>query len=114
VGLVVPDAGGCWFCWRCHTQPDSNGTRLIAPPPFDAQGTVQPRGCAFPTFTGASFDLAPLVAQAARVAAVAIDAKSPLASTVWRCSIPEDNIDPPQWESSTLPVHPDCPLCVRD
>jgi molybdopterin/thiamine biosynthesis adenylyltransferase len=112
VALIVPSAGGCWFCWRSHTQPDAEGRRLILPPPFDADGTVQPRGCASPTFTGASFDLAPIVAQAARVAAAAVGAQAPLSSTVWRCSIPEDNVEPPTWETLPVPVHPDCPLCA--
>jgi molybdopterin/thiamine biosynthesis adenylyltransferase len=110
VALVVPGAGGCWFCWRLHTMPDADGNRLIVPPPADTDGSVQPRGCALPTFTGASFDLLPVVAQAARVAAAAVG-PTELSSTVWRLSLPEDDLDAAVWEAQSLPRHPECPIC---
>jgi hypothetical protein len=111
VALIGSGAGGCWFCWRLYTEPDAHGDRLIVPPPADADATVQPRGCASPTFTGASFDLLPVVAQAARVASAILASDAGFHSTVWRCSIPANDLDPAVWESTPLPVHPSCPFC---
>ncbi len=110
VGLVVPGRGGCWFCWKLWADAAAAGGEGIPLPPYEEEGTVQPRGCAFPTFTGASFDLAPIVAQAARGAAAALSADPP-GSTVWICAIGPGEGSPPQWSTHPLRVHPDCPYC---
>lgn len=106
VVAIVPGAGGCWFCWKKWAEEGS-----IPLPPSGADGSVQPRGCSAPTFTGASFDLLPIAAQAARVAAAVLRHETEQASTVWVCELPEDGIAPPQWQAHPIEVHPDCPYC---
>lgn len=104
VALIVPGRGGCWHCWKLRALEGQ-----IPLPPFDADGTVQPRGCASPTFTGASFDLLPITAQAARVAIAAIDRNEELASTVWVCGFLRPAPHPPEWSEHQITVHPNCP-----
>jgi molybdopterin/thiamine biosynthesis adenylyltransferase len=111
VALIVPGAGGCWHCWKLHADHRETQEHPIPLPPLDESGTVQPRGCASPTFTGASFDLLPIVAQTARVAAKALDPNFAPASAVFVCSIPADGISPPRWEEYPVPVHRKCPYC---
>ncbi|MGH2833129.1 MAG: ThiF family adenylyltransferase, partial [Solirubrobacteraceae bacterium] len=104
--LIVPGAGGCWHCWKAHA---FEGTTPL--PPAEPGGTVQPRGCASPTFTGTSFDLSPIVAQAARAAAAALRPLAELSSTAWVCSLADDGTGPPTWTSHSIAVHPGCPFC---
>lgn len=111
VALIAPGAGGCWYCWKLHTDQPKDQAHRIPLPPFDGDGTVQPRGCASPTFTGASFDLLPVIAQATRVAAKALDPDAELGSMVWVCAIPSDGKSAPQWEEFSISVHPQCPYC---
>ncbi len=114
VALIVPGAGGCWYCWKLHTDQPEDQAHRIPLPPFDGDGTVQPRGCASPTFTGASFDLLPVIAQAARVAVKALDPHAELCSMVWVCAIPSNGKSAPQWEEFPVSVHPQCPYCQGD
>jgi hypothetical protein len=111
VALIAPGVGGCWQCWKLHTDHREEQEHPIPLPPLDEDGTVQPRGCASPTFTGAGFDLLPIVAQTARVAVKALDPSFAPTSTVFVCSIPADGISPPSWEEHLVPVHPKCPYC---
>ena len=106
VALIVPGRGGCWYCWKRHLLDGS-----IPLPPADADGTVQPRGCASPTFTGAGFDLLPITAQAVRVAAGALAPGASHTSTVAVCAFPETPIRPPEWSFHPIAVHEDCPRC---
>ncbi len=108
VVLIVPGAGGCWHCFKAHT---FDGT--IPLPPSEPGGTVQPRGCGSPTFTGASFDLLPIVAQAGRAAAAAVRPEE-LRSTAWICALPADGIGSPIWTTHLIPTHPECPYCVSN
>jgi molybdopterin/thiamine biosynthesis adenylyltransferase len=110
VALIVPGRGGCWFCWKLHTEAGEEGRRAIALPPYDSDGRVQPRGCAFATFTGASFDLLPILAQAARAAAAALQPERP-SSVVWVCATPPDGVSPPAWMAYPLEIHSRCPFC---
>jgi hypothetical protein len=110
LALIVPGSGGCWHCWKQHAL---DGTLPL--PPYEESGTVQPRGCAMPTFTGAGFDLLPLVAQAARIAAGAIaDDAGALSSTVHICALPADGLGPPEWSEHPIEIHPACPYCAHD
>lgn len=111
VALIAPGAGGCWHCWKLHADHREEQEHPIPLPPLDEEGTVQPRGCASPTFTGAGFDLLPVIAQAARVAVKALDPNIESASTVFVCSIPVDGISPPSWQGYPVPIHPKCPYC---
>lgn len=105
IALIVPASGGCWHCWGLHQM---DGT--IPLPPSDPAGTVQPRGCAAPTFTGASFDLLPVTAQAARVASGA-SREAVARSTVWVCDISADGVGAPVWTAHEILTHEDCPFC---
>jgi hypothetical protein len=107
IALMVPGAGGCWYCWRQHALE-----RTIALPPHDGDAMVQPRGCASPTFTGASFDLLPIIAQSARLAAFAVS-DSEIESWVWVCEVPSDGMSAPVWRDQPIPVHPACPICAE-
>lgn len=107
IALIVPGSGGCWFCWKQHAL---KGT--IPLPPSEPHATVQPRGCAAPTFTGASFDLLPIVAHAARVTTAALGSGDGIESTAWICDIPASSPDPPTWSTHPITIHPDCPLCM--
>lgn len=53
-------------CWMCLQHATSDGT--IPRPPSDPSATVQPRGCADPTFTGAGFDVAEVALNGVRLA----------------------------------------------
>lgn len=98
VGYTTPQFPGCWMCLQLAL---SDGTVPI--PPSDPDGLTQPRGCASPTFTGTSYDLLPVVAQAARVA-VAAAGDSELGPSAYVLSIPK-GLDPPQWTSHALGPH---------
>jgi hypothetical protein len=111
VALIAPRAGGCWYCWKLHVDHREKQESPIPLPPLDQEGTVQPRGCASPTFTGAGFDLLPVVAQTARVAVKALDPNFQSTSKVYVCSIPPDAISAPSWEEYPVPIHPKCPYC---
>lgn len=106
VALIVPDAGGCWYCWKSQQLEGA-----IPVPPSEDGGQIQPRGCASPTFTGASFDLLPVTAQGVRVAVASLTVDSPCESTVWVCEIPADAPGPPHWTTHSVPADPNCPVC---
>lgn len=112
-GLVTrlrPD-GPCWHCLKWHQEDE----RFL--PPLDATtGTVQPRGCATPTFTGAAFDLAPISAQVARLAAQTLIASERFPDARWDVAVlashvagaAEEYAALPRWDYSALTVHPSC------
>lgn len=61
---ILPErTPGCWLCYR-HACRD--GT--ISDPPSDPRGSIQPLGCADPTFTGAGLDMAQVALYGVRVA----------------------------------------------
>ncbi|MGH2957080.1 MAG: ThiF family adenylyltransferase, partial [Solirubrobacterales bacterium] len=105
VARVVPGSGGCWLCLQ-HALQDGS----IPPPPADPSATTQPRGCAARTFTGAAFDLLPIIAEAARVSAATLSMAASQ-SEVWVCELAGDPDEPPSWDRHALPVHSDCPRC---
>jgi len=104
VAPLIPPRPGCWLCLQWHLD-----TRSFPLPPRDETGTVQPRGCASPTFTGTGFDLLPIIAQGARVATDILRGGAP--RQVQICSIPDNGSGPPNWESRVFDVHPKCPEC---
>lgn len=108
VARVLPGSSGCWLCLQRALED-----RTIPPPPHEEQGSVQPRGCATPTFTGANFDLLPVVAQAARVATRLLSGDQS-GDDVMVLSLVDDESVPlgaPRWETFALPPQPDCPQC---
>jgi ThiF family protein len=107
VAFIDPAEGGCWLCLQ-HWLED--GT--IPLPAHDAPRTLQPRGCGSLTYTAAGFDLAPIIAQAARAAAAVLTGES-AGSTAYICSFPEDAAGPPSWSTHRIESRNDCPICAE-
>ena len=111
VARSVPGETGCWFCLQLAIEDGS-----IVAPPREATGTTQPRGCGTPTFTGESFNLLPLVAQAARVTTSLLLGMLPVGGDVFVMAL-RDGDDPapaPRWTTYPLERHPRCPVCASD
>jgi hypothetical protein len=110
VARVAPGRTGCWLCLQWHLEDGS-----IPLPAREAPPTLQPRGCASLTFTGAGFDLLPIAAQATRVAATVLEnpGQPPGGPDVFVCSLPEDPPLPPIWSTHPLDPHPKCPACSK-
>lgn len=111
VARVVPGVTGCWMCLQRHL--DDN--KEIPTPPRDKTATVQPRGCSTLTFRGAGFDIAPVIAQGARVAASMLSDGAEGADDrydVFVCAFGDDRLMPPQWSAYRLTPHPECSACA--
>lgn len=108
VARSFPDETGCWYCLQLGFE---RGT--IPLPPYEETGTVQPRGCASRTFTGASYDLAPIHAQAMRVAASLLAlGRREGEEDVFTCSLDGSlSPSPPRWEANPLSREEGCPCC---
>ncbi len=113
VARVVPGETGCWYCLKLW---QSGGD--IQSPPFDPREPVQPRGCASPTATGASFDLLPIVAQAARLAVQTLlrgeaDTYPESTEDVMIISLRTQDgpLVAPNWATYSLHRHPNCRYC---
>jgi molybdopterin/thiamine biosynthesis adenylyltransferase len=104
VARVIPGETGCWHCLQ-HALNDG----VIPIPPHDETGTVQPRGCGSRTFTGASFDLLPIVAQAVRTATTALLHGRRGADVFVLSMTGEDGA--PHWTSHRLERRAGCPGC---
>lgn len=114
VARVVPGVTGCWMCLQLHLA--ENKDEGIPAPPRDEAATVQPRGCSSLTFRGAGFDIAPVIAQGARVAAAMLSdqvAEDDGHHDVFVCAFGSDRISPPQWSAHRLTRHPKCPVCAN-
>jgi molybdopterin/thiamine biosynthesis adenylyltransferase len=112
-GLVARfrPGGPCWYCLKAHQM---EGKFL---PPFDDVGTVQPKGCASPTFTGASFDLVPLSAMAVRLLTQTIAANDRYPDADWDIGVLSNRVDGtgtmamvPRWDLAALTPHQRCPV----
>jgi hypothetical protein len=110
VARVVPGVTGCWMCLQRYVDE-----KKLPAPPSDATATVQPRGCSSLTFRGAGFDIAPVIAQGARVGASMLSDQvidDDDRRDVFVCAFGEDQVLPPQWSSHRLTRHPECPACA--
>lgn len=106
VASIDPGQGGCWLCLQLGLEDGS-----IPLPAHAEPATLQPRGCSSLTYTGAGFDLLPVVAQAARVGAAILGTGEPVGSKAFVCSLPEIRPAPPTWSTHPIEPHPDCPNC---
>jgi molybdopterin/thiamine biosynthesis adenylyltransferase len=109
--------GGCVFlatrdtgCWACleHHRCD----RTVPVPPADPAGLITPIGCAAPTFTGTSPDLATIAQHGSRVAIAHLTCQGTLGGDLHVAYLrtPEGDPHPVCWQSVPIPVHPQCPL----
>ena len=110
VVCVEPDTSWCFACFQWHR---SEGT--IPLPVAIGERTVQPTGCAEPTFVGAGFDLAEVSLQAARVAIGRLlrgvpDAypEDPHDAWVLTMRSADGSRVPPRWDGYTVSRHPNC------
>ena len=107
---VLPDRDGCWQCIRFGLH---DGT--IPAPKFDPSGNVQPIGCADPTFTGTSFDLAAISNVLTRLGVSTLC--EAYASMPWDIAVIEvrdgDAVTGPRLSTTQmLQRHRDCPVCA--
>lgn len=109
VACVDPGVGGCWLCLQLRLEDGS-----IPLPAHAEPHTLQPRGCGSLTYSGAGYDLLPVVAQAARVAIAMLTGNGANGSSAFVCSFEGDERStPPSWSTHELAPHPDCPLCAK-
>jgi hypothetical protein len=108
VARVIPPGSGCWMCLQERIADLS-----VPVAPSDPGATIQPRGCATRTFTGASFNLAPIPTQAMRVAtATLLGDRAGSDDDIFVCSIDAGlSAAPPAWESSKLNRVEGCSCC---
>lgn len=105
--------GGCWFCYCLHCM---DGMEIRDPPSApDAQGNVQPTGCADPTFTGAGFDMLQVAMAGVRLAVSTLceGREGAYPACEWdiiHMRLRDDNggIVVPTFTSYRLTKHPEC------
>ena len=109
--IVPGTTGGCWFCMQ-----SALGT-TVPLPPADATGTVQPRGCADPTFTGTGFDLATIALAGVRLALSTLcSAEGGYPDQTGDVQVltirdPETGLIAPRWQTFAIPRSAECPIC---
>lgn len=115
--LPAPDQP-CWSCLLHHIadEPDEDAGkpgRLV--PPSNPAGTVEPKGCSHPTFTGSGVDVAEVALNGVRLAistmCSAHDGGYPASNWnvgVLRLRGADDSSIPCTSETHTIKVHPDC------
>jgi hypothetical protein len=111
VARAQPGVTGCWFCLQLAIE---DGT--IEAPPRERTGTTQPRGCGMPTFTGESFNLLPIVAQAARTTSAVLLNEVHEGEDVLVASLRDGEraAPAPRWTTYELGRHSNCPYCTND
>lgn len=104
VARIIPGQTGCWHCLQLAFD---DGT--ITLPPAAPAASIQPRGCATPTFAAPSYALGPVVAQALRVAARTL--RGERGDDVFVCRLEDENgeLAAPNWSTHVLEVHDRCP-----
>lgn len=113
---VIPGTTGCWWClshWQ-NSVPKTD-TEYIISPNTDPNGTVQPVGCADPTFIGYSFDSGQIALASVRLAISTLANSDPGAypSANYDVAIinlrdENGNFIPPQWHTYHLKPYWDC------
>lgn len=113
-GLVFRQLPGAEHaCWSCLQHAMTEG--LVPTPLHDPRGTLQPAGCANPTFTGAGVDIQLVSLMAARtaIATLCVGAENGYPDVDWNVAIAtlrssEGRIVAPQWEVTTIARHANC------
>jgi hypothetical protein len=110
VARVRPAAPGCWFC-VLHAIED----QTIRSASSDPSGNVQPLGCADPTYTGSSFDVATIANSATRLIAASLCPD--YGPQPWDVGVIELRdatgavTGPRLADTWTQKMHPACPMC---
>jgi len=88
---------------------------LVPTPLHDPRATLQPVGCANPTFTGAGVDVQIISLMAARtaIATLCVGVENGYPNVDWNVAIvrlrsPEGRLIAPQWEVMTIGRQPNC------
>lgn len=110
-GVVVrirPDREACWLCLQL-----AFNDRLIPHAPEDPGPRIQPAGCGSPTFTGTSFDLAPVWTAGVRLA-VSTLAPDTYGASDWDVAVvslrdEHGGLIMPTWTTHVLDRHERCP-----
>jgi hypothetical protein len=113
-GLVFRQLPGTQeACWSCLQHSLNDGT--VPAPPRDGRGSIQPIGCASPTFTGAGVDLEHVSLMALRTAlsTVCRGAVSGYPDIGWNVAVltlrsESGALLAPHWTSMTIGRHPAC------
>lgn len=112
---VLPGRTGCWVCLKYwHEQYDKDPSNGI-PLPNQDERTVQPKGCADPTFTGTSFDGMYITLAGMRLAMSTLsEGESGYPPFDWDVAVinlrdTSGNAITPEWKTFTLKKHPSCP-----
>jgi len=108
---IRPNANiGCWVCYKFAVE---DGT--IPTPPSESR-TIQPVGCAEPTFTGTNFDMQHMTLVGVRALILSLiqgDSNAPLdmPDDVFTLALRDTEGNPitPTWLSAQLVRHPKCP-----
>lgn len=101
--------GPCWLCLRQGLYSDGS----LPLPPADPAGEFQPPGCADPTFTGSSFDLAEVSLEVVRTAAGLLSGEEGYPKSDWQFAVLRLRSDvgrriPPVWESRAIAARENC------
>lgn len=110
-GVVVrirPDREACWLCLQLAFNDG-----LIPHAPEDPGPRIQPAGCGSPTFTGTSFDLAPVWTAGVRLA-VSTLAPDTYGASDWDVAVvslrdEHGGLIMPTWTAHVLDRHQRCP-----
>lgn len=104
--------GGCPVCYELATNERPDSPAYIPQPPGydDYAPLAQPPGCAEPTFTGASYDLAEITMQGVRLIIDTLTGNGASESLVQTLSFLDQSGRRclPRWRVDALPPHRDC------
>jgi molybdopterin/thiamine biosynthesis adenylyltransferase len=111
IARIVPsDTQGCWMCLQ-----DAIEDGTVPAPPGNPNESVQPVGCASPTFTGSSFDVSEISLSGVRLAISTLGGGSSenYPDCDWDIGVLSlrDSVGrpiPPTWSTHKLLVHPKC------
>lgn len=110
---IRPGTGcGCWFCYRLFCEEGTIPEPACAP---NDHGTVQPTGCADPTFTGAGFDMLHFALAGVRLVVSTLCEGSPRGYPPAGCDVihirlrdDDGSFVTPHYETYNITPHPEC------
>ena len=112
VAAIPAKRPGCWWCMLHHR---AEHTLPFPPAAPDPTGSLVPVGCAAPTFTGTSADLATIAVHAARVAIDRLTDEPRhlrMRGDLYVAALRDHHgrAIPVRWRTRPIPAHPDCPM----